>query len=709
MENRADRTPPAAWAVAVSLALILGASSANAWVIPNHLLPDEPPRAWHGLPLPDDHLHKQYWAQYYGLPLLAGRDLWDPDTTGYDALHVELTAEPIIEEEGIIGEARWLVALEDPPPAELAFDFYSNMVVEQVLVDGSAASFTHADDVLRIDLPGPGSPGDEREVVITYHGIPEMGYIWGYDVRFHGEDEVPIVYTSCQPSASRTWWPCKDRPDEKFTAELAFIVPDTMIAVSNGLLTETVPYIGGRMLYRWQHGYPIPAYLVSLTATNFASFEDVFVSTTGETMPLTYYAYPEDLEIAQDQWGFTPQAISVLEELFGPYPFLNEKYGMAEYPWSGAMEHQTLSSMGEYFFDLPERSDWVVVHELAHQWWGDWVTCGTWRDIWLNEGFATYCEALWAEALGGPDSLHAVMATKKADAFAGPVYDPNFIFNGTVYRKGAWVLHMLRHVMGDDAFFAALREYGQQHAYGNAVTADLQAVLETHYGASLEWFFDPWVYGEGRPTYGAKWNPLATSASGDTWTRITIWQETSGPQYFTMPIDAVLYLSNGETFECVLWDSLPEQQFLVHTPTPVDSVQLDPEHWILADVDFIADPSSAEDPRATFGPLALGAPAPNPFRGRTALTLGWGPAPPTDAADLRLAILDVSGRVIRELPVRDVDATGGRFEWDGRDRRGVAAPAGIYWARLRAPGLESSEGDAPSGHPLASQRIVKLR
>ncbi len=689
---------------------VIATNPAAARVIPDDQLPQEPPRPWHGLPLPEIDLHKEHWARYYGLADLAPRDMWDPDSSGYDALHVTMRAEPIIEEEGIIGSVLWRLRLEDPPPPVIAFDFFSNMIVEQVRVDGVAADFTHDDDRLAVSLPQPPFPGQEVTVAIAYHGIPELGFIWGFDVRYHGEDEVPIVYTSCQPNASRTWWPCKDRPDDKFTADLAFIVPDTMIAVSNGILTQTRPYGEGRTLYLWRHDYPITTYLVSLTATNFVLFEDEYESIQGDRMPLTYYAYPEDLEIAQEHWAFTPLAIRVFEELFGPYPFLNEKYGMAEYPWSGAMEHQTLSSMGEYFFRLPERSDWVVVHELAHQWWGNWVTCGTWRDIWLNEGFATYCEALWAESLGGADSLHAVMAKKKADQFFGPVYEPNFIFNGTVYRKGAWVLHMLRHVLGDDDFFAAIRAYGARHAYDNAVTADLQRVFEEFYGASLDWFFEPWVYGEGRPTYSARWDPLATSASGETWTQITVWQETSGPEYFTMPIDAVFYLNNGDRFEFVLWDSLPEQQFMVHTPAPPDSLHLDPQRWILAEIEFIADASSvAGTPGRHFSRLALSPPAPNPFRDRAVIPVHWNAsAPPEDPRALALEVIDVSGRTLRELHLGGVDPGGvdpggGRFEWDGRDRHGPRAPAGIYWVRLRAPGLEPTRIS-----DLHSRRILKL-
>ncbi len=677
---------------AIGLFLAACAGPAGARAIPDHLLTDEPPRPWHGVPIPDIHLHKEFWAEHYGLTGEHLRETTDPDTSGFDALHVELIAEPIIAEEGIVGSVRWTLQLTDPTPSPICFDFFSNMTITEVLVDAQPAEYTHEDDRLCI-TPAPGEGGLRTTIVeIAYEGIPEMGFIWGYDVRYHGDDDVPIVYTNCEPSASRTWWPCKDRPDDKFTADISFIVPDTLIAASNGTLVEVIPQIGGRMLYHWRENYPITTYLVSLAATNYTIFTDEYVTATGHLMPLTYYAYPEDLDRAMADWAITPAAIALFEDLFAPYPFPEEKYGMAEYPWSGAMEHQTLSSMGDYFFLLPDRSEWVVVHELAHQWWGDWVTCADWRDIWLHEGFATYCEALWAEHISGPDGLHEVMESKKSDEFHGPVYDPNFIFSGTVYRKGAWVLHMLRHIMGDETFFGALQAFGDRHAYGNVVTSELQSVVEEFWGESLDWFFDEWVYEPGRPGYAAHWSPLETLPDGTTLNEIRIIQTTTGPDYFKMPIDAEFPLPGGEVFEFVLWDSLPEQTWLIKTPAPPDTLRLDPYHWILADVEYIAGPVAVDDEwgEAGAGALLLRSPQPNPTSGLTHLQAHWNPealaAAGRCAADLRLEIVDLTGRVVRRLPLSEAGSDIGTFTWDGRGSEGEPVPAGLYWAALRADG-----------------------
>lgn len=646
---------------------------------------------------------KQLEAQRSGWGNWAPGREWDPDSSGYDALHVQLLVEPIFADSTIVGLVDWTIAVLTDGLCEIAFDLFDTLTVTATQINGLPVIHTHTQDRLRLVLPLPAQLGDTLRATIAYEGRPVRGFLQGF--VFDEHDGVPVAFTNSEPIASRAWWPCKDRPDDKFTADLSYIVPDTLIATSSGLLRGVTPLERNRLRYDWEERYPLATYLVSMTATNFVEFHDTYEGLDGTVMPLDYYAYPEDLPRAQSDWAFTPQAIRFLAETFGEYPFLEEKYGMVEYPWIGAMEHQTLSSMGEYFLRLDHPSDWVVVHELAHQWWGNWVTCGTWRDIWLNEGFAVYCEALWAEHLAGSDSLRYQMERFRRDSYRGSVYDPDFIFNSTVYRKGAWVLHMLRHVLGDETFFEAMAAYGARHAYGSVVTVDFIAAMEEHYGAALDWFFDPWVYGEGQPRYRVYWDPVAADATGRTQVKIRVEQETTGPQYFTMPLDARFTLRGGELFETVLWDSLPEQTFWITTPDLPQSLEIDPDHWILGHVLYVADPMDLPEPGDVLpsARLQLGAPQPNPFFAATAIPLrihslissGAGAAgtprgvSAAAAERSRLQILDVSGRQVRELQLEATRA-GGVFRWDGRDRHGRALSPGIYLARLRgsdAPGV----------------------
>ncbi len=595
----------------------------------------------------------------------------EPDSSGYDALAGRLRIDLDFEDQAISGRIDWTLLVTAANLEHLCFDLDDSMLVRSVDLGGICPVYTHSESLLCIHLPQPAVAGDTVVVSIEYGGRPRLGFLWS--LSFDEHNGVPIAYTNCEPAGSRMWWPCKDRPDDKFTMQLTVVVPDTLIAVSNGLLAGVEEPSPGKKAYTWVERYPISTYLVSFVATNFRSFHDTYVALDSTEMPLDYYAYPEDLEAAEEKWAFTPRVIEAFARLFGEYPFLDEKYGMAEFPWPGAMENQTLTSMGEYFLRLPQTEQPVVVHELAHQWWGDWVTCGTWKDIWLNEGFATYSEALWAEWVGGPDSLKAVMQAKKRPVFHGPIYDPLFLFNSTVYNKGAWALHMLRWVVGDSLFFHALRSYGQNHAYSNATTEELRETFEEVSGMDLGWFFEEWVYGEGRPTYWAHWEPFAPSLDGPCLVRMTIWQESSGDQMFKMPLCVRFDLGEEGTFDAVLWDSLEVQTFTIETPAVPLSASLDPDGWVLCSIRFVSDPQGAETPH-TLTRWALGSPRPNPAVSATSIPLLVAPdgrRPP------RLLIYDLQGRIVKHL-----HAGSSGYLWDGLNETGMPVAGGVYLGRL---------------------------
>jgi aminopeptidase N len=309
--------------------------------------------------------------------------------------------------------------------------------------------------------------------------------------------------------------------------------------------------------------------------------------TAGDSMPMTFYVYPQDLTKARRDFSVLPELMRSHVMAFGEYPFLREKYGIAEFARPSYREHQTLPSYGVALITGDHRNDAVLAHELAHQWFGDFVSVRSWSDVWLNEGFATYAAALWRERWGGTAAYHAAMAAADRADFTGSLYIPDStdvpaMFTTTTFEKASWVLHMLRHVLGDAAFFGALRDYLREYGGGNATTADFERVCERRHGQSLAWFFREWVYGTSRPTYAVGWASAATgdgAAAGQA-VRVTIQQLQRDAPPFTMPIDVTVRATDGVT-RGTLWDSFGAQSFTLLLRGRPTAVTLDDGGWIL--------------------------------------------------------------------------------------------------------------------------------
>jgi aminopeptidase N len=330
--------------------------------------------------------------------------------------------------------------------------------------------------------------------------------------------------------------------------------------------------------------------------------------------------------------------ITFFAQTFGEYAFVDDKYGMCEFPFSGAMEHQTLTSYGRVWVNGTHSNDTYVAHELSHHWWGDAVSPRLWADIWLNEGFATYSEALWDEHVNGAAHYRQFMQNL-VRTWNGTVYNPlpSQLFGQTVYDKGAWVQHMLRHVVGDPAFFTTLRNWYQNRKYGVGDTAAYQAEAEAAAGmGSLSWFFDEWLNGLNMPTYSWSWSAPQTGSGYDLFIRIDQTQ-TSGP-IFRMPIDIDVTTSSG-TARYVLQDALQSQVFRISLDGQPSAVVLDPDNWILkvqtlvvtvdADNDGIADANDC-------APFDVAQGRPPEVEGLTVAVdqVSWTPLPTADSYDV---------------------------------------------------------------------------
>jgi len=376
--------------------------------------------------------------------------------------------------------------------------------------------------------------------------------------------------------------PCYDFPSDKATADLHISVPSGMTAASNGTLIEVKSNPDNTVTYSWQVSYPIATYLISVAATNYVTFSHTYDSGE-EEMEVVYYVYPELLEQAKTDFANTVSQIEFYSDTFGEYPFLSEKYGMALIPGGTAMEHQTCTSYPARVINGEQGYDWLIAHELAHQWWGDLVTLADWAEIWLNEGFATYSDALWWEHLYGMPGLKARMSDFKSylfERYSGPhhaVYDPpqGYLFSAIEYEKAAWVLHMLRFVVGEDNFWEILQTYAQRYAYAIASTDDFKSVCEETFETDLDWFFDQWIYEPGYPRYEFSWGQ-----SGPNSVRIVINQTQESYPLYTMPIELQVLLPSGTVKRTVWIDERVNTYELTFAETPSD-VLFDPDEWIL--------------------------------------------------------------------------------------------------------------------------------
>ncbi|MBV1922554.1 MAG: T9SS type A sorting domain-containing protein [Flavobacteriaceae bacterium] len=389
----------------------------------------------------------------------------------------------------------------------VTFDLASNMNVTEVLQRGIALSYTqNANDELIITLPIIQNTGVLDSLTVTYNGIPANTGFGSFDTSTH--DGTPVLSTLSEPFGAKEWWPCKqDLIDKIDSIDIYVTHPSAYKTASNGLLlSETIN--GSSTTTHWQHNYPIPAYLIAIAVSNYVTYSDHI---DNGDFDIVNYVYPENLDFVQTRTSVAVDIMNLFSDLFEIYPYADEKYGHVEH--SGfSMEHTTMSLMGDWSRD-------TVAHELAHQWFGNKITCGDWEDIWLNEGYATYLSALVIENFDGENAFRswrssAINFISSNESLL--VTDPltiGGIFNNEVYWKGAMVLHMLRYKFGDEIFFQASKNYlaDPNLAYGTARTIDLQNHFENVSGTDLTEFFNDWFVGKGYPSFQLTWNQNNTS------------------------------------------------------------------------------------------------------------------------------------------------------------------------------------------------------
>jgi len=461
----------------------------------------------------------------------------------------------------------------------LVFDLLNNMIVDSIMYHGVNADFEHYDDCIHIPFSEPFPLNEIDSVSIVYNGNPDSSGLGSFVRKLHAGK--PIIWTLSAPYGAADWFPCKNDVTDKIDSiDILIKVPKDNLAASNGQLVSIESVDDEWDIHHWHHGYPIATYLVCLAVTNYVAYSDWYKRSETDSLEILNYVYPESLNSAQQGTPKTIESMGFFEELFGVYPYSDEKYGHAQFGWNGGMEHQTMTFLINFDYAL-------IAHELSHQWFGNMITCGSWHDIWLNEGFATYATALYQERFYPSawkswknSTINNVTSNAKGSVYCQDTANVNQLYSQRlVYNKGALVLHTLRWVIGDDDFFKTMWNYAHDPnlRHGSAVTSDFIEHAEEASGKDLTDFFETWVYGEGYPTY--TFNIEQTDPQHAT-LMLSQLPSHESVTCFNMPVP-ILFSGGGRDTLIVFYNNALEQNFPFSPGFFIQSVTFDPDRWLI--------------------------------------------------------------------------------------------------------------------------------
>ena len=506
-----------------------------------------------------------------------------PNQYDIDILNYVLSIDLYPEQKLLKGNATLTGVITNKKISRFDLNFYDNLEITSATIDGEPVKYERK--ATSISFPLNEVLNDTFKLNIVYEGTPKKvglsSFVFG-EINSHS-----VVYTLNEPEYASTWFPCDDRPDDKALLDIKITNDTSQVSVSNGKLMG-VTTEGSRKTYYWKTFYPISTYLICLYSSDYKEFDDKYVSQDKtDTMVIKYFAFPNQLEDAKVDFSNHVNMMNYFSQTFGEYPFIKEKYGVAEFLWQlGAEEHQTITGIGSIFIGGKKLFNDIYAHELSHQWFGDAIGLKSWKEIWLNEGFASYCEALYAEHVGGPGALQSTMMSKFHSRFSDKIYNPEDLFSQTVYDKGAWVLHMLRWEIGDTAFFISMRNYFNTYKYKNASIDDFKKICENVSGKDLNYFFRQWIFeGTGIINEVYSWN--ADEEGNDYKLEINLNQLQNGFDDYKFNLEAEVKLEDNSIqfikFEVNKREQTTEFKF---QKKPI-AVIFDPHNWILGT--FIQD------------------------------------------------------------------------------------------------------------------------
>ncbi|MEO8413583.1 MAG: M1 family aminopeptidase [Ginsengibacter sp.] len=463
------------------------------------------------------------------------------------------------------------------PADYISYDLTDSLTVDSVKQNNNLLSFEQANNNLRINFATTKPSGMRDSVSIYYQGVPPETGFESFTTSTHAG--VPVMWTLSEPYGSRDWWPCRNGLDDKADSiDVIITCAASYTAASNGLRQSEI-INGGNKITHWKHRYPIATYLVCMAVTNYAEFNDS-VQLGSVSLPMQTFCYPESLTLFRANTPLVLATLHYYSDVFGNYPFIREKYGHVQFGWGGGQEHQTAT-----FIVTPDEN--LMSHELAHQWFGDKITCGSWQDIWLNEGFATHLASMDLEkkypltvTTTRKNEIANITSLPGGSVWVDDTTDVNRIFDGRLsYTKGSHLLYMLRWKLGDSVFFEGVQRYFNDSAiaFGFAKTADLKRNLEAAGGIDLTKFFNDWLYGQGYPSYKVQWTPI-----GNNYVKINMSQVTSHPSvsFFALPV-ALQFKNTTQEKTIVVDNTYNGEIFFSNIGFVADTVIIDPNYWLI--------------------------------------------------------------------------------------------------------------------------------
>ena len=469
---------------------------------------------------------------------------------------------------------------------QITFDLSDTLTVDSIIFHQSKISFSLIEDLLTVNLDETLNLDQLDSISIYYQGVPpkSTGFGDSFVQDFHdtSNTSIPIIFTLSEPYGAKDWWPCKQSLTDKIDSIDIFVtMPIGNKAAGNGVLISEV-IDGDKKIDHWKHRHPIAAYLIGISVTNYVAYSDYIPYDNFDSLQVLNYVFPENLAESQLTSASIKPIFQKIEQILTPYPFKNEKYGHAQFTWMGGMEHQTMTFLYNFSIDL-------MSHELAHQWFGDLITCASWQDIWVNEGFATflngwyyeyeangYYKYIWRKAV-----INYVTQLSDGSVYCIDTTSVSRIFSKRLsYNKAALLIQMLRWELGEDTFWLAIRNYLNDPALQNnyATTNDVKQHFEAAADTNLTEFFNDWCYGEGYPQYSLYWEQNANNVVSLEISQIP---SHSSVNFYEMHVP-IKFVGNEKDTIVTFKHDYSGQQFSVPLNFTVDSIIFDPEYWLIA-------------------------------------------------------------------------------------------------------------------------------